>query len=99
VAKEARANGRGERKDKVCCYHDIQLRGEKQALGVLAAAEGAHASGCVWRMWKIEVPDKHRIAKWIFNEACILKYLDLNNVYSVVVCKHTSNKDGVRQQE
>jgi len=55
VAKEARANGRGEGEDEVCCYHDIQLRGEKQAFGVLAAAEGAYASGCVRRMWKIEV--------------------------------------------
>lgn len=55
MAKEARAYGRGERKDEVCCYHDIQLRRGKQALGVLEAAEGAHASGCVRRMWNIEV--------------------------------------------
>jgi len=65
VAKEARPNGRGERKDEVCCYHDVQLRGEKQALGVLAAAEGAYASGCVRRMWKIEVMQMHRFSKWV----------------------------------
>ena len=65
MAKEARANGRGDRKDKVCCYHDIQLRGKKQSLEVPTAAEGAYASGCVWRMWKIEVQYKHRFVKWI----------------------------------
>ena len=77
MAKEARANGRGERKDKVGCYLDIQLRGKEQAFAVPEAADGAYASGCVRQMRKIEVWYTHRFAKWIFNEACVLKYLDV----------------------
>jgi hypothetical protein len=92
VAREAKANERGERKDKVCCYYDIQLRGEKQSLEVPAAAEVAYTSGCVRRMWKIEVRYKHGFVKWIFNEACVLKYLDLKYFYSVFICKYNSTK-------
>jgi hypothetical protein len=93
VAKGARANGRGERKDKVCCYHDIQLRGKKQSLEVPAAAEGACASGRVWRMWKIEVQYKHRFTKWILKmKPVFLKYLDLNYSYSIMIFRHNATK-------
>jgi hypothetical protein len=38
-----------------------------------------------------------RFAKWSFNEACILKYFDLNYFYSLVTFRNDYNKGGIMQ--